>query len=175
MLEAARRRKVRARAERTIRKWLESDAGIEHRRMKDAKEPMSLARSREEILEDALATEETPIVFTRATSAQSILTDMKNSGDLTAVDLRKYSLAHLTATQVSSKDINDRPLVDEDTLSLESFVPTATGDLRGDFDKKKRTFQENRIFCLTLLKKCISLLIACIKLITGNNDSKNRL
>lgn len=56
------------------------------------------------------------------------------------------SLAQLTAQQASG-ELEDPPVVDEDTLSLNSFFPGNKEDLGNNFDKKKRTALE-RLFAI---------------------------
>ena len=75
-----------------------------------------------------------------------ILNDLKSSGKLSQAELRKISLAHLTAQQGGGGG-EDEPLVDEDTLSLNSFFPGNKDDLAGNFDKKRRTLLE-RLFAI---------------------------
>jgi len=134
ILEAIeRRRNVRLRAEKTIKAWLTSDEGARHRRESESGGSES---------EEYLASEEEPKVFVRAKSASGVLQDMANSGELSVLELRELSIAHLTAHQALSSDRpDDKPIVDEDTLSLESFVPGGLGD-KATYDKKKRTLLE---------------------------------
>jgi magnesium-transporting ATPase (P-type) len=54
------------------------------------------------------------------------------------------SIAHLTAQQAGE---SETPVVDEDTLSLDSFFPGNREDLQGHFDKRKRTLLE-RMFAI---------------------------
>ena len=135
-----RRRNVRSRADKTIRDWLQSADGAKHR-------GTSVDGKSDDTGELALASEETPMVFVRAKSAQEVLQDMANSGELSRPELRQLSIAHLTAHQASvAKGNRNDPVVDEDTLSLESFVPGGAAD-KADFDKKKRTLLE-RMFAV---------------------------
>lgn len=139
MLSVERRRGVRTRAEQTIKLWLASDEGLKYR--------VESSAGGSERGDHMLASEEEPKVFVRAQSAQEVLQDMANSGELSQPELRELSIAHLTAHQASvNEDRNNRPIVDEDTLSLESFVPGGTGD-KATFDKKKRTLLE-RMFAV---------------------------
>ena len=140
MKDTDRRRKVRERADKTIKTWLKSDAGAKSRR-----------RQPEEAEPDdtPLASEETPLVFVPAASAQGILNDMGSSGEFTQPELRQLSIAHLTAHQAGLAEASEsnEPIVDEDALSLESFAPGGAGDALNDFDKKKRTLLE-RMFAV---------------------------
>ena len=130
VIDSERRRRVRAHAEKLIKDWLESEEGQRHRKLRPGEND-----------ELSLASEETPGVFNRASSAKSMLRDLKSKGKLSQSQLRELSLAALTVNQTCE----DEPLVDEDTLSLESFFPGNKDDLRGDFDKRKRTILE-RLF-----------------------------
>jgi magnesium-transporting ATPase (P-type) len=132
-----RRRRVRRRADENIKWWMQSDEGRAQK------------KTRENVKDDtdddlSLASEETPMVFNRASSARGLLNDLRSSGRLSQADIRQLSLAHLTAQQASNEE---EPLVDEDTLSLDSFFPGNATDLKGDFDTKKRTFLE-RMFAI---------------------------
>ena len=126
------RRKARNKADETIKAWLQSTEGAKHVHNKAAEGDKDLA----------LTSEETPEVFVRAQSARNVLTDIASSGELSQPELRQLSIAHLTAHQtiIPDEKQND-PLVDEDTLSLESFVPGAAAN-KADFDRKKRTLLE---------------------------------
>jgi len=94
-----------------------------------------------------LASEELPEVFNRAQTARSLYKGIIDSGRLSKVQMRSLSLAHLTAHQAEdgSHILGRRSLVDEDTLSLDSFVPELAGI--HEFDKKKRTILE-RMFAV---------------------------
>lgn len=137
--ERERRRLVREKAEQMIQLWLTSDEG----KAQQEKAKAQVAGSDEEL---SLTSEETPVVFSRASSAKGILKDLKNSGKLSQSEIRKLSLAHLTAQQGGGGE-DEQPLVDEDTLSLASFFPGNKDDLAGNFDKKRRTLLE-RIFAI---------------------------
>ena len=136
--DVVRRRALRTRAERIIQDWLQSDEG------KKQKEQRRGSHSHSGEDEDlSLASDETPAVFNRASSAKSLLKSIQGSGRMSQQEMRKLSLAHLTAQQVTGED---EQLVDEDTLSLESFF-VGSGGLVPDFDKKKRTILE-RMFAI---------------------------
>jgi hypothetical protein len=70
-----------------------------------------------------------------------ILEQRRSEGKLTQSELRTLSLAQLTVQQAA----DSFPLVDEDTLSLRSFMPDDRNDT--DFDRKKRTLLE-RVFAV---------------------------
>lgn len=132
-----RRNLIRNVAEKTVRNWLESDKGRSHRR-----------HSKQGIDDDvALASEETPEVFMRAQSANVVLQKRAHAGNLSQPEIRNLSLAHLTAHQVGAAEADEgEAIVDEDTLSLYTFVPGGAGD-KADFDRKKRTILE-RMFAV---------------------------
>ena len=140
-----RRRLVRQRAEKLIKAWLATDEGKAQSRRTGSR-----ARKGDDNVEDdddlSLVSEETPLVFNRASSAKTLLQGMRSSGGLSQSDVRKLSIAHLTAQQHGDGGGDDEPIVDEDTLSLDSFFPGGT-DLKGDFDKRKRTLLE-RLFAV---------------------------
>lgn len=125
------RRRIRMCAEKVIKKWLKSPEGKRRAQSGDEGDDLSLA------------SEETPGVFTRASSAKSLLKDMRSTGRLSSAQLREISMAQLTAHQATE----DEAIVDEDVLSMASFFPEDSGDLQGDFDKKKRTILE-RLFAI---------------------------
>ena len=132
----ARRRQLRARAEAIIQEWLQSDEG----KKQSARHRQVYSESEDEL---SLTSEETPTVFNRATSARSLLKTMRASGSMSNQEKRKLSILHLTAQQVPTED---EMLVDEDTLSLESFL-VDSGAITGDYDKRKRTLFE-RLFAI---------------------------
>lgn len=136
--DRVRRKKVRDRADQVIQEWLKSAEGVKQRQFK---------RGRREPSDDgtSLASEELPLVFSRAQSAKAILGSIKSEGKLSATDRRSLTLAQVTAANRSKDD--DLPLVDEDTLSLDSFFPDKKAATRGDFDRRKRTLLE-RFFAI---------------------------
>uniref|UniRef100_A0A7S3KZS3 P-type sodium-transporting ATPase4 n=1 Tax=Amphora coffeiformis TaxID=265554 RepID=A0A7S3KZS3_9STRA len=141
-IDYERRRLVREKAEMMIKRWLESDEG--KAQQQNAKQAQAQAVASDDDL--SLTSEETPRVFNRAASAKTMLDELRNSGKLSQSELRKLSLAHLTAKQGGGEG-NEEPLVDEDTLSLNSFFPGNKDDLTGNFDKKRRTLLE-RMFAI---------------------------
>ena len=135
--DVVRRRRVRDRAEKIIQEFLKSPEGQvysrSHRRHV----------SDDEGVEVDFASDEIPEVFGRAQSAREMLRKHKSEGRLVSTEIRNISLAHLTAQK--SED-QGQPLIDEDTLSLNSFLPGG-GDVQNDFDRKRRTVFE-RLFAV---------------------------
>jgi magnesium-transporting ATPase (P-type) len=126
-----RRRKVRAKAEKTIRMW----------KQETVRAPTSGHSFSNEDDDLSLTSEELPVVFNRASSARILLNEMKAGGDLASTELRDISLAALTAQQ-SEGAHHHHGFIDEDALSMDSFAPESYGDLRGIFDRRKRTVLE---------------------------------
>ena len=140
VMDSERRRRVRERADKMIELWLESDEGKKFRRPKPSKPDQKDGQ------DFTLISDETPKVFNRAASARLLLSDIRMSTSLTQADLRRISLQHKTAQEVSERE--EDAIVDEDTLSLESFLPGIDKeDLAGNFDKRKRTALE-RMFAV---------------------------
>ena len=129
-----RRRNVRSRAEATIHEWLETDEGKAQRRVRGKDDD-----------ELSMVSDEAPAVFQRATSARNMLKDIQGSGRVSQVSLREASLAQLTAQQ--NQGDQEAFLVDEDTLSMNSFFPGNKEDLGENFDKRRRTLLE-RLFAI---------------------------
>lgn len=138
--DTERRRRVRDRAENIIKDYLESPEGQKHRKSRQPASPGS------DVASDhlSLSSDEVPGVFNRAQSARLLLDKHKTEGKLTASEIRSLSLAQLTAQQM--EDEGEAHLIDEDTLSLNSFFPN-TDVANSDFDKKKRTLLE-RLFAV---------------------------
>jgi magnesium-transporting ATPase (P-type) len=144
MKDIERRRIVRDKAEEAIKLWINEHGGGK------VNVPSIMAdeeKAEETIDELGLTATEVPAVFNRATSARSLLNNIQATGSLSQLELRQISIAYLTAQQSSEGDGNDLRVVDEDTLSLESFIPSAGGGFHGDFDRKKRTLLE-RLFAI---------------------------
>jgi magnesium-transporting ATPase (P-type) len=78
-----------------------------------------------------------PAVFNRAQSARTSMN--RESGHLSQSILRSLTLGSFTADSMVSQK---KPVVDEDTLSLMSFVPGKSGPPDKIFNKKKRTILE---------------------------------
>ena len=137
------RRLVREKAEQMIKLWLESDEGKAQQQRAKQQKTEPAATSDDDL---SLTSEDTPRVFGRAASAKGLLSELRSSGRLSQAELRKVSLAHLTAQQ-GGGDGDEEPLVDEDTLSLASFFPGNKDDLAGNFDKSRRSLLE-RMFAI---------------------------
>ncbi len=138
--DIVRRRNVRNRAENIIQQFLKSPEGQKFSRSPKAG-PMS--PTDDESMEVMLSSDEVPGVFGRAHSARQLLDKRKSEGKLSSTEFRNVSLARITAQE--SED-QEQPLIDEDTLSLNSFLPMS-GDVHGDFDRRRRTMLE-RLFAV---------------------------
>lgn len=140
--DTERRRMVRKRAENIIKDYLDSEEGQKHRRAPKA----ASAEHHDDDGSDnlSLTSDELPAVFNRASSARELLDLNKSAGNLSTAEMRSLQIANLTAQQQG--DGEDPPLVDEDTLSLNSFMPDASA-ATSDFDKKRRTLLE-RMFAV---------------------------
>ena len=90
----------------------------------------------------SLSSETIPAVFNRASSARAILDSQRQSGLLTSTVVRALSIASET-----SKGLSDAypEIIEEDLLSIASFLPGGSVDVQGTFNKKKRTIFE-RLF-----------------------------
>ena len=124
--DLVRRRNVRNRAETIIREY--------------SKISSSIANIEPELSSDAL-----PQVFDRAQSAQETLDLRRSQGKLTAVDKRASRLSQLTAQELAEK--HDMPTIEDDMLSLQSFMPSDGDQTKSNFDKKKRSMLE-RMFAV---------------------------
>jgi magnesium-transporting ATPase (P-type) len=133
-----RRRNVRDRAEKLIQAYLQTPQGKEQ---SERRKSEVLHHGDDASDELSLASDELPAVFNRAESARKIIEQRRSQGKLTTSELRTLSLAQLTAHQAA----DHFPLVDEDTLSLRSFMPDDKTDT--EFDRKKRTLLE-RVFAV---------------------------
>jgi len=89
----------------------------------------------------SLSSDSLPGVFNRAESAKAVLDNQRMSGRLAGSTLRNLSIASVTSMQSDTAG-----LIDEDMLSLASFIPDGKAGL-GDFDKRKRTILE-RLFAV---------------------------
>ena len=128
--DIVRRRRTREKANEMIKKWLSSKQGQSRPKKHVAEDNLD---------NESLATEELPTVFNRSTSAKQVLNSLRNTGDLAQTQLREISLLHLTAQQASEEI---KPIVDEDTLSLESFSVDKGKAGMIPYDRKKRTILE---------------------------------
>lgn len=136
-----RRRNARKMADETVRLWMKDSASKENAVEGKSKEEEQKAKTNEE---SELTAEEVPLVFNRASTARTMLNEIKKSGKLSEMELRHLSLSYLTFQQAADPETHDQNLVDEDALSMESYHPR---DLLSDFDRKKRTLLE-RIFAV---------------------------
>jgi len=130
-----RHRKVRNRADKVIAEWLASADGVKQRKKAPRREPS------DDGLGSMAASEEVPRVFSRGKSARVMLSSIRSEGGLSQTQLRSLGLATHTASRRSIK-ADEVPLVDEDTLSLDSFFPDTKAATRGEFDRRKRTLLE---------------------------------
>jgi magnesium-transporting ATPase (P-type) len=137
--DVVRRRNVRDRAEKIIQEFLKTPEGQIYSRS----HRKGLASPDDASGEVPLASDEVPQVFGRAQSARELLKKHKSEGRLTSTEVRNISLAQLTAQK---SDDGEQPVIDEDTLSLNSFLPGGR-DAQGDFDRKRRTIFE-RLFAV---------------------------
>ena len=135
-------RKVRNRAEQVIAEWLKSAAGVQQRKQREKN------RGKEDRSDDgtSLASRELPRTFDRAQSARHMLSSLASESGNSLTERRSLGLAHVTAATLSRAD-EEAPLVDEDTMSLDSFFVDPKAKSRGDFDRRKRTLLE-RLFAV---------------------------
>lgn len=137
-----RRKLVRDRADKVIQDWLNSPEGKAQSKKREPETKGAASNDGQ----TSLATDEPPRVFSRAKSARLVLSSMKSEGWLSQSERRNLSLAQLTAHESRSRMMESRsdelPLVDEDTLSLQSFFADPKAATKGDFDRRKRTLLE---------------------------------
>ena len=135
--ELERLKKVRELAERLLNEYLESPEG---------QEELELKRRASVIADESMdfdgGSDMLPAVFNRAQSARDSIN--AREGNLSQSLLRSLTLGSLTADSVAKRA---DPVVDEDTLSLMSFVPGKSGNVDQIFNKKKRTLLE-RMFAV---------------------------
>ena len=94
---------------------------------------------------DELSSDVLPPVFNRAESAQEVLDLRRRQGKLTAADKRASRLSQLTAQELAEN--HDSPTIEDDMLSLQSFMPADAEKAKSNFDKKKRSMLE-RMFAV---------------------------
>jgi len=131
-VNVSKHKQVRELADSLIQEYLISENGakeMEHRRR------LSMDNS---AMDFDGGPDKLPAVFNRASSARSTL--QNRSGVLSESVVRDFSLASVTAKSLGSR-AKDR-VIDEETLSLQSFVPGAAGNIDVVFNKKKRTLLE---------------------------------
>jgi magnesium-transporting ATPase (P-type) len=136
-----RHRNVRNRAEKIVRDYLSTPEGASQRKTRG-----KVDTNAEIPLEDMNIPSSGPDVFDRAGSARGVLQDRLSKGGASDAEIRDLTMANLTAYEVaSSGEFGD--LVDEDILSMQSFLPTDGEQNKRDFDKMKRTLFE-RLFAV---------------------------
>ena len=135
-----RREMVRNRADSVVKAWIQKSQSSSAKTKGKPLSPIKSVNS-DDGDELSLATEETPRVFNRATSARTMLSDLRSSGRMSKADVRSLSIAISTA-----QGEDDAPLVDEDLLSLQSFLPD-DGDVTSFYDRNRRTVLE-RLFAI---------------------------
>eukprot|EP00980_Cylindrotheca_fusiformis_P011069 scaffold2551_cov113-Cylindrotheca_fusiformis.AAC.8 len=133
--DVVRRRHVRDRAEKVIQDFLNTPEGQKYKRRNGGDTDM---------VSNEIAGEDVPSVFQHANSAKSLLEKRRSEGKLSAQELRSLSISQLTAKELESE--KDQNIINEDTLSLNSFFPMS-GDATSDFDKRRRTILE-RLFAV---------------------------
>jgi hypothetical protein len=135
-----RRRKVRNRAEGIVRDYLNSPEGMAQR--KSRKKVNEGAEIPVEHMDHPSS--EGPDVFNRADSARGILQERRAQHGASAAEVRDLTMVNLTAHEVASGEM-EGPLVEEDILSMRSFLPNDGEEAKKDFDRMKRTLLE-RLF-----------------------------
>jgi magnesium-transporting ATPase (P-type) len=88
----------------------------------------------------SLTDDKRPQVFTRSKAAKTAIEHRRSQGSMTSTELRSLELAEMTA-----KEATEGPLIEEDLLSLQSFLPGDSSE--GNFDARKRTLLE-RVFAV---------------------------
>mmetsp|Transcript_30768 Transcript_30768/g.50812 ORF Transcript_30768/g.50812 Transcript_30768/m.50812 type:complete len:1752 (-) Transcript_30768:131-5386(-) len=138
-----RHRNVRNRAEKIVRDYLGTPEGISQRQTRGKVDATG------EIPEEDMNIQSSgPDVFDRADSARGALQDRRSKGEASEAEIRDLTMANLTAHEVVSvSDDEFGTLVDEDILSMKSFLPTEGEQNKKDFDKMKRTLLE-RLFAV---------------------------
>eukprot|EP00978_Attheya_sp_CCMP212_P015794 scaffold40883_cov50-Attheya_sp.AAC.5 len=149
-----RRKAVRALADEIIQKYLDSPEGKSERMARvmslstsmavgqigSDTEPLTVSSTfGEDDDEVSRSSGSIPSVFGRATGAKELL----KSGRFSMSQVRSLSIANLTADEAD----REAPVVDEDALSLASFVPDTKGEESLLFDRKRRSVLE-RVFAV---------------------------
>jgi magnesium-transporting ATPase (P-type) len=133
--DVVRRRRVRDRAEKVIQDFLNSPEGQKYKRKKGLENNTA---------SEEIAGEDVPSVFQHAKSAKALLEKRRDEGRLSAQEVRSLSISQLTIHEMEHGQ--DQKVIDEDTLSLNSFFPMS-GEATSDFDKRRRTVLE-RLFAV---------------------------
>jgi magnesium-transporting ATPase (P-type) len=129
-----RHRNVRNRAEKIVRDYITSPEGMGLRRS-----PIKVEQHNELSIENMCLPSDGPDVFQRADSARQVLSDRRNVGELSESELRDLTMVNLTAHEVSSGEFG---VVDEDVLSMKSFLPSDDIDIKKIFDSRRRNILE---------------------------------
>jgi magnesium-transporting ATPase (P-type) len=133
--DVVRRRHVRDRAEKVIQDFLNSPEGQKYKRKKGLENNTA---------SEEIAGEDVPSVFQHAKSARALLEKRRSEGRLSVQEGRSLSISQVTAHEMEYEQ--DQNVIDEDTLSLNSFFPIS-GEATSDFDKRRRTVLE-RLFAV---------------------------
>lgn len=138
-----RRRNVRNRAEKIVREYLSTPEGMSQRKAGGKTGP------NDDIpIEDMnMPSGDGPDVFSRADSARAMIQERKNYGEGSESEIRDLSMVNLTAHEAAASGEFGGPLVDEDILSMKSFLPTDGEESKKNFAKYKRTLLE-RMFAV---------------------------
>lgn len=131
-INEAKFQQVRQLAEKLLDEYLESPEGREELAWRRKTSTIHAASTDFDGGADLL-----PAVFNRAESARASM-DLQE-GNLSQSVLRSLTLGSFTADSLVNQN---KPVVDEDTLSLMSFVPGKSGAPDKVFNKKKRTLLE---------------------------------
>ena len=138
-----RRKAVRGLAENIIRDYnISSEAAPTNKAVGDSMPSMSPEGGIED--NQSVTSDSAPAVFTRAASAREMMGLQRSKGKLSQSALRNLSIASVTSQSVT---LGEDGLIDEDLLSLASFVPGQDRDRLGSFDKQKRSVLE-RLFAV---------------------------
>ena len=129
--EYVKRRRVRENADKIISQYLQSQDG-----MKDHASSQEKSILPDKVSEIELQSPEIPRVFLRAQSARASMDAQAEV--MTEAALRNLALATATSDSMAP----DSKVIDDDVLSLMTFVPGVTGEVQKIFNKKKRTMLE---------------------------------
>ena len=139
-----RRRGVRVRAETIVRDYLKSRTNF---RKKGAADPQPDKEDDVALSDSDLSMHsdgQLKDVFSRGDSARQVLDQRKAKGQISAAEMRGLTMANVTAHDVTSREFQ---LVDEEILSMRSFMPTDGDEGKADYSKMKRTLLE-RVFAV---------------------------
>lgn len=134
-----RHRNVRNRAEKIVNDFLNSPEGMAQRKSR-----VKVDQNLEISVEDLSMPSDGPDVFQRADSAKQVIKDRRSQRDLSEPEIRDLTMVNLTAHEVASGETR---FVDEELLSMKSFLPTDAAELKKDFDSRKRNILE-RVFAV---------------------------